>query len=81
LELVEVAESDQKNRLQRLRQKGKAADRLWSRDPSGLASDYQALTREILSRVANAERDRVAGGVACAPRSDVPHLTRTHSTI
>lgn len=64
LELVEVAESDQKNRLQRLRQKGKAGDRLWSRDPSGLASDYQALTREILSRVSNAERDRVTGGVA-----------------
>lgn len=64
LELVEVAESDQKNRLQRLRQKGKTGDRLWSRDPSGLASDYQALTREILSRVSNAERDRVAGGVA-----------------
>ncbi|MBY6413928.1 ParA family protein [Rhodococcus sp. BP-252] len=64
LELVEVAESDQKNRLQRLRQKGKAGDRLWSRDPSGLASDYQALTREILRRVSNAERDRVAGGVS-----------------
>ncbi|MDJ0362487.1 ParA family protein [Rhodococcus sp. H29-C3] len=64
LELVEVAESDQKSRLQRLRQKGKPSDRLWSRDASGLASDYQALTREILNRVANAERDRVAGGVA-----------------
>jgi len=64
LELVEAAESDQKSRLQRLRQKGKSSDRLWSRDPSGLASDYQGLTREILSRVANAERNQVAGGVA-----------------
>lgn len=64
LELVDVAESDQKNRLQRLRVKGKAADRLWSRDPSGLASDYQALTREILSRVSTAERTRTKGGVA-----------------
>lgn len=64
LELVDVAELDQKSRLQRLRQKGKSSDRLWSRDPSGLASDYQGLTREILSRVATAERDEVAGGVA-----------------
>ncbi|WP_230596598.1 MULTISPECIES: ParA family protein [Nocardiaceae] len=64
LELVDVAESDQKNRLQRLRQKNKSTDRLWSRDPSGLASDYQGLTREILGRVANVERDAVAGGVA-----------------
>lgn len=64
LELVEAAESDQKSRLQRLRQKGKSSDRLWSRDPSGLASDYQGLTREILSRVTNAERKQVAGGVA-----------------
>ncbi|MGU3438288.1 ParA family protein [Actinomycetes bacterium M1A6_2h] len=63
LELVEAAESDQKNRLQRLRQKGKVGERMWSRDPSALASDYQALTREILSRVAGAERARVGGGV------------------
>lgn len=63
LELVEAAESDQKSRLQRLRQKGKAGERLWSRDPSGLAHDYQALTREILTRVADAEREHVGGGV------------------
>ncbi|WP_328814277.1 ParA family protein [Rhodococcus sp. NBC_00297] len=64
LELVEAAESDQKSRLQRLRQKSKPGERLWSRDPSGLASDYQALTREILTRVTRAERQRVEGGVA-----------------
>lgn len=64
LELVQAADADQKNRLQRLRQKSKPGERLWSRDPSGLASDYQSLTREILSRVATAERDRVPGGAA-----------------
>ncbi|MBY6709136.1 ParA family protein [Rhodococcus sp. BP-241] len=64
LELVHAADMDQKNRLQRLRQKSKPGERLWSRDPSGLASDYQSLTKEILSRVARAERDYVPGGAA-----------------
>ncbi|CCW15088.1 ParA family protein (plasmid) [Rhodococcus aetherivorans] len=63
-ELVEVADTHQKHRLQRLRQKANLGERLWSRDPSGLAGDYQALTREVLGRLAAAESGRVAGGVA-----------------
>ncbi|QSE72565.1 ParA family protein (plasmid) [Rhodococcus sp. PSBB049] len=63
-ELVEVADTYQKHRLQRLRQKANLGERLWSRDPSGLAGDYQALTREVLGRLAAAETGRVAGGVA-----------------
>lgn len=34
---------------------GNGEVRLWSRDPSGLASDYQALVRELLTRIAAAE--------------------------
>jgi cellulose biosynthesis protein BcsQ len=35
---------------------GGVADRLWSRDPSALAADYQQLARELLSRIAAVER-------------------------
>lgn len=63
-ELVEVADDHQKRRLQRLRQKAQVGERLWSRDPSGLAGDYQKLTREVLGRLAAAEKERIAGGVA-----------------
>ncbi len=63
-ELVAAAEDQLKNRIQRLRDKKRLGERLWSRDPSGLASDYQSLTREVLSRLASAEKDEVSGGVA-----------------
>jgi cellulose biosynthesis protein BcsQ len=65
-ELVAATTEQNKSRLARLRGGGKhradraAADgaepvRLWSRDPSALASDYQALARELLTRIAGAE--------------------------
>jgi len=64
-ELVVAAEEHQKHRIQRLRQKVGGGERLWSRDPSGLAADYQALTREILTRLTAAEQwTPTAGGVA-----------------
>lgn len=65
-ELVTATAEQNKSRLARLRSGGKhRADRaaaggepgrLWSRDPSGLASDYQELARELLTRIAAAER-------------------------
>ena len=61
-ELVGVAQEHQKHRIQRLRTKLGGEDRLWSRDPSGLAGDYQALTREILSRLRAAEQVTAAAG-------------------
>lgn len=63
-ELVEASAEHQRNRLTQLRG-GKHARRetseqaelrLYSRDPSALANDYQNLTREVLARVAEAER-------------------------
>jgi chromosome partitioning protein len=65
-ELVAATTEQNKSRLARLRGGGKhrvdraAANgaepvRLWSRDPSPLASDYQALARELLTRIAGAE--------------------------
>ncbi len=57
-ELVAAAEDYRKQRLQRLRDGGDSdkSDRLWSRDPSALAGDYQQLAREMLARIATAER-------------------------
>lgn len=62
-ELVEAAELDVKNRIDRLRgaEKEKPRTRLWSRDPSGIAVDYQGLTREVLQRLAAIERSRISG--------------------
>lgn len=63
-ELVAASQDRQRNRLAQLRG-GKhtrrdpaeeAELRLYSRDPSALAADYQALTREVLERVAAAEQ-------------------------
>ncbi len=66
-ELVELAEANKLTRIEVLRQTisgqlppGK--ERLWSRDPSGLASDYLNLTREVLTRLA--EAPALSGGVA-----------------
>lgn len=61
-ELVAVADEHQKHRIAQLRKKVGGGERLWSRDPSGLASDYQALTREILNRIRAAEQVTVRGG-------------------
>lgn len=65
-ELVVATAEQNKSRLARLRAGGKhraersggggEVARLWSRDPSALASDYQALAREMLTRIAVAER-------------------------
>ncbi|MHA6797578.1 ParA family protein (plasmid) [Pseudonocardia bannensis] len=65
-ELVAASAAQNKSRLARLRGGKHRADRkpestdngeprLWSRDPSALASDYQALARELLTRIATAE--------------------------
>ena len=61
-ELVGVADQHQKHRIAQLRKKVGGGERLWSRDPSGLASDYQDLTREILNRIRAAEQVTVHGG-------------------
>ena len=64
-ELVKVADQHQKHRIAQLRKKVGGGERLWSRDPSGLANDYQDLTREILNRIRAAEQVTVrSGGVA-----------------
>ena len=64
-ELVKVADQHQKHRIAQLRKKVGGGERLWSRDPSGLANDYQDLTREILNRIRAAEKVTVrSGGVA-----------------
>jgi cellulose biosynthesis protein BcsQ len=64
-ELVAASAVQGRNRLAQLRRGGRhRADRqpdeddvrLWSRDPSALANDYQELAREVLGRVAHLER-------------------------
>jgi cellulose biosynthesis protein BcsQ len=63
-ELVAASQEQQRNRLTQLRggkhtRRSTAEDaelRLYSRDPSALATDYQALTREVLERIAAAEQ-------------------------
>lgn len=67
-ELVDATQNSNKARLDKLRRGGKhRADggpdeldaRLWSRDPTPLANDYQALARELLKRLATAEQSAV----------------------
>lgn len=67
-ELVDASATQNKQRLARLQggrhRKAEPGDettregepRLWSRDPTALATDYQSLTRELLSRIAAAEQ-------------------------
>jgi cellulose biosynthesis protein BcsQ len=57
-ELVTAADQYRHHRLHHLRDRdaGEASPRLWSRDPSALAGDYQQLARELLSRIAAGER-------------------------
>lgn len=59
-ELVAVAGASQKARFAKLRSisghGGSQPTETWSRDGSGLAGDYQQLTREVLGRIAEQER-------------------------
>lgn len=65
IELVAAAERHQKRRLEKLRAQRKVGGRqLWSRDPSGLATDYQNLTREMLRALVDREQAVRVGGVA-----------------
>lgn len=58
-ELVGVAAGEKQNRLSALRSgRPLSGDRLWSRDPTGLATDYQELAREVLARLAEREKGR-----------------------
>lgn len=67
-ELVDVAARATQGRLTRLRGRGhlrgRHSDELWSRDPSGLAGDYQLLAREIVTRVGEREAAQSAAGAA-----------------
>ena len=60
-ELVTVAGASQKARFAKLRSAvghvGSQQSETWSRDGSGLAGDYQQLTREVLVRIAEQERN------------------------
>jgi cellulose biosynthesis protein BcsQ len=51
-ELVVESDLQKKGRLKRLAAGEKQEQQLWTRDPSGLANDYQDLTREVLARLA-----------------------------
>jgi cellulose biosynthesis protein BcsQ len=53
-ELVVESGKEKTSRLRQLAtgRKVESENRLWSRDPSGLANDYQSLARELLGRVA-----------------------------
>lgn len=56
-ELVGAAAGARKSRLSALRSgHSPAGERLWSRDPAGLANDYQELSKELLQRIAERER-------------------------
>ena len=56
-ELVGAAAGARKSRLSALRSgHSPTGERLWSRDPAGLANDYQELSRELLRRIAEVER-------------------------
>lgn len=56
-ELVAEAAGARKIRLSALRSgHSPAGERLWSRDPAGLATDYQDLSLEVLRRIADRER-------------------------
>ena len=56
-ELVEANKTAKSSRLRSLAQggRGHVGETLWSRDASGLASDYLGLAREVLTRIAAAE--------------------------
>jgi cellulose biosynthesis protein BcsQ len=56
-ELVGAAAGARKSRLSALRSgQTPMGERLWSRDPAGLATDYQELSRELLRRIAEREK-------------------------
>lgn len=59
-ELESAATAARKGRLAALRARRRPLDDLLTRDASGLAEDYQALAREIMSRVAELESRAVS---------------------
>lgn len=61
-ELPALASAELKERLSRLRKKETPERSLWSSDPSGLASDYQQLVYEIITRLARYEKTVGAQG-------------------
>lgn len=56
-ELEEASVVDRVQRLNALKTRSTPAGTLYSRDSSGLASDYAALTRELLTRIAELEME------------------------
>lgn len=58
-ELEQASHADKAQRIATLRAGEALEDGLYSRDPSGLAEDYEALSREILTRVVELEQARV----------------------
>lgn len=61
-ELVEANKAAKSSRLRSLGRGGAEKDTLWSRDASGLANDYVALAKEVLTRIAAAEVDPITAG-------------------
>ena len=58
-ELVTLALDERRSRLARLRDKQIPSRAMWSSDPSGLASDYQELVRQIVARLVKFEANGV----------------------
>jgi chromosome partitioning protein len=63
-ELVEANKAAKSSRLRSLGRGGAEKDGLWSRDASGLASDYVALAKEVLIRIAATVVSRSTTGAA-----------------
>lgn len=61
-ELVEANKAAKSSRLRSLGRGGIERETLWSRDASGLASDYVALAKEVLTRIAASEVNPVTTG-------------------
>lgn len=55
-ELEQASGADKAQRIAKLRAGEAITDTLYSRDPAGLAEDYEKLTREILARVVELEQ-------------------------
>lgn len=58
-ELEQAGAADRTARINALRNKTSLADGLYARDASGLAEDYQELTRELLTRLIEIENEAV----------------------
>jgi len=59
-ELEQAAVADRATRIEALRSGVKRTDGLYARDASGLASDYESITRELLGRIGAIEAKRSA---------------------